>query len=239
MTVNYMMDLMQGGDEWRQIRIGMLTASQIKLILTPTLKIANNDKTRAHLYEIVAQRAVNYIEPQYESWDMQRGTIEECYAKDLYSAKINQIKDCGFITNDKLGFALGFSPDGLIGDDGLIEAKSRNQKYQIQTIIEDKVPEDYILQIQTGLMVSERKWCDFISYSNGLPMFVQRVYPDQVIIDAISEAAVDFEEKVCALLKKYNANAAKFHKAERRDPEDGTLMKSSHTQETPDRMMAG
>lgn len=73
-----------------------------------------------------------------------------------------------------MGFTLGYSPDGLVGDDGLIEAKSRVQKYQFQAIIEHvasgsaSVPAEFVMQLQTGLLGSECQWIDFISYSNGL-----------------------------------------------------------------------
>jgi hypothetical protein len=70
-----------------------------------------------------------------------------------------QVEEVGFVTNDKLGFTIGYSPDGLVGDDGLIEAKSRVQKWQMQTLIEfvaigQMVP-DFLIQCQTGLFVAE------------------------------------------------------------------------------------
>ena len=81
----------------------------------------------------------------------------------------------------------------MVGDDGLIECKSRRQRFQIQTIADDEVPADYMIQLQTGLLVSERKWIDFISYSGGLPMFVKRVEP----IPEYQEAIVSFAGRRC------------------------------------------
>jgi len=165
--INYYEDIIQGDEQWLQVRCGVLTASEMKNILTPTLKIANNDKTRQHVYELLAQRITNYVEPHYFNDDMLRGQYDEIKARDIYAEKYAPVKEMGFITNTKLGFTLGFSPDGLVGNDGFIEIKSRRQKYQIETILADAVPEEYMLQIQTGLLVSEREWCDFISYSAG------------------------------------------------------------------------
>lgn len=201
--INYYEDILQGSEEWLQVRCGCLTASEMKNILTPTLKIANNDKTRQHIYELLAQRITEYVEPHYLSEDMLRGQYDEIKARDIYEQEYDAVTEMGFITNTSLGFTLGFSPDGLVGDDGFIEIKSRRQKYQIETILADEVPAEYMLQIQTGLLVSERKWCDFISYSAGLPMFTKRVYPDETMQAAIIEAATAFETKVSDLRADY------------------------------------
>jgi hypothetical protein len=175
----------------------------MKLILTPTLKIADNDKTRSHVYELLAQRITGYVEPHYISDDMLRGQVDEITARQLYAKHYAPVTECGFITNDKWGFTLGYSPDGLVGDDGAIEGKSRRQKFQIQTIVEDETPADFMMQCQTGLLVSERKWLDFISYSGGLPMFVKRVHPDPVIQAAIVEASGAFEQRLAEKLAAY------------------------------------
>jgi len=193
MTITYHNDLIQGSDEWHAARCGLLTASEVKLILTPTLKIAANEKTRAHVWELLAQRLTRYTEPSYIGDAMLRGRRDEILARDLYSQHYAPVTEAGFITNDRWGFTLGYSPDGLVGDDGMIECKSRAQKFQIQTIAENEVPAEFMLQLQTGLLVTGRAWVDFISYSGGLPMFVKRVLPDLEIQGAIIDAATAFE----------------------------------------------
>lgn len=208
MTITYHPEVTQGSDEWHALRRGILTASEVKLILTPTLKLANNEKTRQHVYEIAAQRISCYTEPSYIGDDMLRGWDDEVRARDLYNATRAPVTEIGFVTNDDLGFTIGYSPDGMVGDDGLIECKSRRQKYQVQTISEGIVPDDYILQLQTGLLVTGRKWIDFISYSGGLPMFVQRVTPDAEIQSAIVTAATEFELKVRNVVQSYHDNVA-------------------------------
>ena len=202
-------DLVQGSDEWLRARCGILTASAMKLILTPTLKPASNDKERAHLYELLAQRITGHVEPQFIGDDMLRGHEDEVEARILYAERYHPVEEVGFITNDAWGFTLGYSPDGLVGDDGLIECKSRRQKFQVQTIIEnvgddngETIPADYLLQVQTGLLVSGRKWLDFVSYSGGLPMATIRVWPNAAVQAAIIDAARAFEER---LLNKWDA----------------------------------
>jgi hypothetical protein len=202
-VIKYHPDLIQGSDEWLAARCGLLTASEMKLILTPTLKAANNEKERSHLYELLAQRITGYVEPHYISDDMLRGQEDEIEARILYGKHFAAVDDMGFITNDEWGFPIGFSPDGLVGDDGFIECKSRRQKFQIETIIKAEMPVDYMLQVQAGLLVTNRKWCDFISYSGGLPMVTLRVYPDQAVQEAIIEAATSFEAKLAERLRQY------------------------------------
>jgi hypothetical protein len=203
--IKYHPDLIQGSDEWLVARCGLLTASEMKLILTPTLKIASNDKERAHLYELLAQRITGYVEPHYVGDDMLRGQADEVVARILYAENYAPVKDMGFITNDEFGFTLGFSPDGLVGDDGFIECKSRRQKFQVETLIKGAMPDDYALQVQTGFLVTKRQWCDFVSYSGGLPMVTMRVFPDREMQEAIIAAASSFENKLAERLSQYEA----------------------------------
>ena len=201
--ITYYNDIDQGSEEWHAVRCGILTASEIKLILTPTLKTASNDKERAHLFELLGQRITKHTEPSYISDDMLRGHEDEIEARIRYAEHYAPVTDCGFITRDMGGYMIGYSPDGIVLDDGLIECKSRRQKYQIETILADAVPQEHVLQCQTGLLVTGRKWLDFVSYSAGLPMFVKRVWPDLAIQDAIIESAYQFEQRLQVALAKY------------------------------------
>ena len=207
MTVTIHRDIEQGSEEWIEVRRGILTSSEMKLIITPTLKVADNDLVRTHLYELLAQRVTKYVEPHYQSYDMERGTFEEEHARAKYAATYAPVEEVGFITNDKLGFMIGCSPDGLVGDDGQIEAKSRLQKLQMKFFVEcaavDKIPAENLIQAQSSLFVSEREWLDFISYSGGMMMGVVRVYPDPVIHEAMGNAAITFEAKLKEKLEIY------------------------------------
>jgi hypothetical protein len=196
MAIKYHADLIQGSDPWLAARCGLLTASEMKLIVTPTLKAASNDKERSHMWELLAQRITRYVEPHYVSNDMLRGQDDEVEARILYDKHFSPVQDVGFITNDKWGFTIGYSPDGLVDDDGLIECKSRRQKFQIETLVKKEMPDEFLIQCQTGLLVSERQWLDFVSYSGGLPMLTIRVFPDPKIQEAIVCAACAFEQRL-------------------------------------------
>jgi predicted phage-related endonuclease len=209
MTITYHPDLIQGSEEWHAARCGLITASEMKLILTPTMKVANNDKTRAHVWELAAQRITGYVEPTYIGEAMLRGHEDEVLARALYAEHFAPVEEVGFVTNDEWGFTLGCSPDGLVGDDGMIECKSRIQKYQVQTIVEHyraaTIPEDFVLQVQTALLVTGRKWCDLISYSGGLPMTAMRCAANPEMQAAILDACQAFEAKIAEAMADYHA----------------------------------
>jgi hypothetical protein len=190
-------DLEQGSPEWLAARRGLMTASEMHLVLTPTLKIANNDKTRAHVYEIAAQRITNWTEASYVGDAMLRGHADEITARDLYSDRYEPVEEKGFITRDFGGFTLGYSPDGcgVVSNMG-IECKSRVQKHHIATVITNEVPTEHMLQIQTGLLITGWDYISYISFCAGLPMWVIHVMPDPVYQDAIMKAAAEFEECV-------------------------------------------
>jgi hypothetical protein len=203
-------DLIQGNDEWLAARNGLLTASEVKLILTPTLKVANNEKTRAHVYEIAAQRITGYTEPTYIGDDMLRGYVDEVKARDLYSEHIAPVEEVGFITRDVSdGCVIGYSPDGMdiMGEFG-IECKSRRQKFQVQVVTGNAIPDEHILQVQTGLLVTGWDYIDYISYCGGLPMWVIRSEPIPEYQDAILTAADAFEKQVAEKLEEFGNRLA-------------------------------
>lgn len=227
MSVVYHAELVQGSEEWAAARCGLLTASEMRLLVRlPKVETrikksgepykqrepsaAENDAERAHLYELLAQRITRYVEPSYISDSMLRGKDDEIDAVADYSEHYSLVDTVGFVTNNKWGFMIGYSPDGLIGQTGLVEAKSRNQKLQVRTILDyvsaDTIDPDFMIQVQTGLMVCEdREWCDLISRCGGLPMATVRVYPDAKIQEAILSAATAFEERIKAAHDKYLA----------------------------------
>ncbi len=217
----------QGSPEWLAMRCGMLTASEAKHIMTATGKIADNDKTRAHVWELAAQRISGVVEPTYIGDEMLRGHEEEILARQAYDQCIAATHTVGFVVNRRLGFPVGCSPDWLVGTDGMGEAKSRRQKFQVQTICEnvsaETCPDEYVMQCQTALWVTERKWLDFVSYSNGLHMAVIRILPDPEWQERFETAAVAFEEKVQRAVETYRsalASGARLIPTERREKQE-------------------
>lgn len=203
MTITVHKDLEQGSDEWFAIRCGTLTAGSTKLIMTPTGKAASNDKERAHLWELAAQRITKYIEPSFLGDEMIRGMEDEITARDLYAKHHAPVEQVGHVMNDGFGFTMGYSPDGLVGDDGMIEIKSRRQRFTIEQLITGVIPDEFQPQMQAGMMITGRKWCDFICYCGGLPMVPIRVPANPEMQATILTIATAFEVRLQRAVREY------------------------------------
>jgi predicted phage-related endonuclease len=212
--IRYYHDLEQGTDDWYKIRLGKVTASEVNTLITPAGKLAKNQKIRDFACEIAVQRESMTVEDSFQSFSMLRGHLQEAIARDIYSDNFDEVKECGFITNSALDVVIGCSPDGLVGENGMIEIKSRIAKHQVATIISDEVPTEYVNQIQTALMVSGREWIDFVSYSNGLPLFVKRVLPDLERMELITDAINAFDVDVEAIRADYVEKSSKLVQTE-------------------------
>jgi len=217
MTLHEYPKVDQGSPEWHALRRGIVTASVVGKLLTPTLKVADNDTSRALTATLAAERITGWTEDSAMTSDMWRGVECEPIARDLYSGHYQQAVETGFMRRDEDGWTLGYSPDGLVADDGLIEIKSPRAKGHLYTILADAVPSYYMAQCQAGLLVTGRKWLDFVSYVGGMPLYVRRVYPDSIWQDAIIAAATRFEENVAQIVADYEAATSELPKTERID----------------------
>jgi hypothetical protein len=205
MSLTILPDLVQGSDEWHDQRRGIVTASMVGRLLTSTGKPANNDTSRTLTAQLVAERITGWTDPVYVSDDMLRGHDDEPRALDVYSEHHAPVESVGFMVRDDWGFRIGYSPDGLVGDDGLVEVKSRRAKKHLQTILEDQVPAENMAQLQCGLLVSGRAWIDYVSFCGGMPLYVKRVEPDPAWFDAILAAVTAFEDTASLMVAVYTA----------------------------------
>jgi len=199
------LDIDQGTDEWDAARRGILTASTIgQLITAKTIKPANNPESRALTATLVAERITGWTDDRYVSFDMQRGHDIEPIVRNLYTEHYATVKQVGFIIRDEENYKLGCSPDGLVGDDGMIETKSRRPKEHLSTILADAVPAENMAQCQAALFVSGRAWLDYLSFCGGMPLWRKRVLPDPVWQEAIARTAQAFEETAAIMRAQYN-----------------------------------
>lgn len=203
MALHILAELEQGSEQWHDQRRGMVTASAVGRLLTSTGRVADNDYSRALTAQLVAERITGWTEPTFMNDDMYRGIEDEPRARDKYSEHYAPATEVGFMVRDDWGFRIGYSPDGLVGSDGLIEVKSRRMKKHLTTILSDTVPPENMAQLQCGLLVSGREWIDYVSYSGGMPMYVKRVYPDAKWFAAIEEAVTTFEANAARMVADY------------------------------------
>lgn len=197
----------QGSAEWLNVRAGKLTASEINKILTPA-KLEFSKQSDDLAMKIAAERIIGAPIENISTWQMNAGHAIEDNAKDVYSENYNKIIDSGFIWNEDL--QIGCSPDGLIGDDGGCEVKSNSTAPQVHfnCVLKNEMPDTFKLQVQTCLLVTGRKWWDFISAVEGMKLFVKRIYPDLEVHKKIITASKMFNERVEYLVSEYQTLTA-------------------------------
>ncbi len=197
-------EIEQRTDEWFEQRRGIITASAVGLLITgKTLAPADNEISRGLVAQVAAERITGHVDFTAQSIDMARGVEDEPWAIDAYSEHKAPVEPCGFMVRSWDGGQLGYSPDGLVGDDGLIEVKSRRGKKQVQTVLSGVVPAENYAQCQAGLFVSGRAWLDYVSYAADMHLFVVRVYPSQTWFDALQAAVEAFEVAVTSTVDTY------------------------------------
>jgi putative phage-type endonuclease len=203
MTLHEFPGLEQGTDAWHDARRGIVTASVVGRLINPTLKVADNDYSRGITAALIAERIAGWTEPSYTNADMWRGVECEPIARGAYTQHYAPAVECGFLRRDEPTWSLGYSPDGLVGDDGLIEIKAPRAKGHVATILADNVPAQYMAQCQAGLLVTGRKWLDFVSFCGGLPLYVKRIEPDPRWLEVIVAAVEKFETTAAEMVAAY------------------------------------
>jgi len=173
--------------------------------LPPTISPAATDTAKMITALLVAERITGWSDPVFTTSNMIRGTLDEPIAREAYSKHFAPVIEAGFIVRDDWGFSIGYSPDGLVGDDGLIEIKSRLSRIQLTSILAGEVPAENMAQIQCGLLVTGRKWCDYVSFCGGMPLWPKRVYSDPEWQQAIVAAVRQFEDNAADMIADYSA----------------------------------
>lgn len=170
----------QGGEEWVKHRLGIPTGSQFDRIMTPK-KMQLSASADGFIAELIGEALSPYLPERAETFTSRaiewgRQTEEE--ARKYYAMERDAtVTNGGFCTTDD--GRLGCSPDGLVGDDGCLEIKCPQPGTHVQYLIDGGLPDSYKCQVHGHLVVTGRKWCDFLSYSIGLPPFLIRVEPDE------------------------------------------------------------
>lgn len=172
--------------------------------LPPVYGPSSDETARGVTAGLVAERITGHVDETAMTADMWRGVEHEPYARDIYSGHYQQAVECGFMRLDGDGWRLGYSPDGLVADEGLVEIKCPRPKGHLNTILADAVPAYHLPQLQAALLVSGRKWIDFVSFNAGMPLFVKRVTPDLAWHAAIVAACRRYEQTAAEMVAAYN-----------------------------------
>lgn len=185
--------------EWFAARCGKATASRIADVVART-KSGWGASRANYAAQLVTERLTGMAEEGFSNTAMQWGTEKEPDARDAYSFRCGEdVAECSFFDHPAIIMS-GASPDGLIGDDGLLEIKCPTSATHISTLLGQSVPSKYNTQIQWQIACTGRSWCDFVSYDPRLPesmrLFVQRVHRDHTYITELEAFVIDFLDEV-------------------------------------------
>ncbi|WP_155826422.1 YqaJ viral recombinase family protein [Vreelandella zhanjiangensis] len=175
----------QGTPEWLTARLGPVTKSELKVLLV-------KGKGPGGLSAGANYRGTGRAVSRQRPYPPLAYAGRRC--RPLYCDTTGEPKpyEVGIILNHNVGY----SPDSLVGINGLLEIKTKLPKFQIEVLLKGKIPEEYIPQCQGGLWVSEREWLDFVSFWPGMPLFIQRAYRDEVMIRTIVDRVEAFHEEM-------------------------------------------
>jgi len=196
----------QRTEEWYMARCGQLGASQLASALAEGKGGAESSTRRNLMAEIVAMRLTGQAPDGFTSAAIQWGIDNEPLARAMYEIKTNtDVEQVGFISHPSIEWT-GASPDGLIGDDGLIEIKCPNTATHIDYLMAGKAPAAYIKQMLWQMECTGRKWCDFVSYDPRMPedlqLFVIRFERDDEKLKELRVGVIKFLDEVNEVMDK-------------------------------------
>lgn len=189
----------QGTPEWFAQRLGKVTASRIGDIIAKT-QSGPAASRKNYLAQLVTERLTGQAAESFKSSAMQHGTETEPIARMAYETETGlMVTEVAMIAHPHIEMA-GASPDGLVGDDGLVEIKCPNSATHIATLMAEKAPSTYIPQMQWQMACTGRQWCDFVSFDPRMPvdlqLFIKRVPRDNKLIAEYEAEIIKFLAEV-------------------------------------------
>ena len=198
-------EIIQGSDEWKQLRLGKVTASRVADMVART-KSGYGASRANYAAQLIAERLTGQPAESYVNAAMQHGTDTEPEARNAYEFYHGvTVEQVAFVPHPTIADA-GCSPDGLVGDDGMVEIKCPMTATHLDTLLGQSTPAKYIDQMQFQMSCCGRQWCDFVSYDPRLPehmrLFVRRVSRDDNRIAELETEAVLFLKEIASKIEQ-------------------------------------
>lgn len=206
----------QRSPEWFAARVGKVTASKIADLMARGAKGQKLAGWDNYMAQLLTERLTGQPSDSFSNAAMQWGVETEPQARAAYQFLTDRmVEEVGFVTHPDIAES-GASPDGLVGDDGLVEIKCPNTATHLDTLITETVPGRYVSQMQWQMACTGRAWCDFASFDPRLPpemhLFVKRVNRDDEAIahmeSAVREFLAELQDKIETLTAKFNTEKA-------------------------------
>lgn len=198
-------DIIQGSPGWHEVRLGKITASRFKDVMTNGRGSAPSKTAESYMIELAIEAVTGKSLPFFENDAMRHGTETEPQARAMYELiSGNDVTEVAFIEHNQF---VGVSPDGLVGLDGGLEIKCPNTKTQVERYLNGiGLPDDYKWQVHGCIWVAEREWWDFVSFDDRIDTAAQyictRVYRDEAIIKELSEKVSIFTDNLQEMIVK-------------------------------------
>jgi putative phage-type endonuclease len=210
-----MSTIIQGSPEWHALRLGRLTASRVADAVAKgkTGFLASRANLMATL---IIERLTGETQETYTNAAMQWGIDTEPHARAAYCFyRDAEVTEIGFVEHPNINMS-GCSPDGLIGDAGMLEIKCPNTATHLETLLDGTIPGKYVTQMQWQMACTGRQWCDFVSFDPRLPesmrLFVHRVPRDNgkiaELTGDVKAFLAELDAKLAALRERYEAKEA-------------------------------
>ena len=195
-------DIEQGSVDWLILRSGKVTASGLKNILTPAMKIRTGEMPRTYMFQVLAEQWIGGPLPQVQGvFDMEQGKIIEGEARDFFTMSTgHEVKSVAFIESDDARF--GASPDGIINGCEGLELKAPSLVTHLKYLNDGEVPEEYLCQIHGSIYASGFKRWHFCSYRRNFPALFLTIERDEKIMATIAVALELFFESLDAAMAK-------------------------------------
>jgi len=198
----------QGTDDWFTVRLGKVTASRVADLMAKT-KSGYSTSRDNYMAQLVCERLTQTKGDSFTSTAMEWGTTQEPFARAAYEAKTGaMVEEVGFVPHPTIEWA-GASPDGLVGDDGLVEIKCPNTATMIDTLLTGKVPSKYNTQMQFQMACTGRAYCDYVVFDPRMPakaqLFIKRVNRDNAFIREMEGEIINFLSEVNVQIQQLNA----------------------------------
>jgi len=200
-------EIVQGTNDWFAIRLGKVTASRVADVIAKT-KTGYSTSRENYMAQLVVERLTQTKAESFTNAAMQWGTDQEPFARAAYEAAQGvMVEEVGFVPHPTIKWA-GASPDGLVGDDGLVEIKCPNTATMIEALLTGKVPTKYFTQMQFQMACTGTKFCDYVVFDPRMPakaqLFVTRVNRDDAYIAEIEAEIVKFLAEVESQVQQLN-----------------------------------
>jgi len=197
----------QRTEEWFTARLGKVTASRVNDVMAKT-KTGYSASRDSYMTQLVLERITQTKAEGFTSQAMQWGIEQEPFARAAYEAAQGvMVEEVGFMPHPTIDMA-GASPDGLVGDDGMVEIKCPESKGMLETLLTQKVPAKYFAQMQFQMACTGRKWTDYVVFDPRMPakaqLFVKRVDRDDKYIAEIEAEIVKFLAEVASQVQQLN-----------------------------------